>query len=692
MKQLRSWLNLRYRKDWIWSEGCQRPTLILKDSIRPGWYMLSIRLHSEQTRCFGLFNRIQGRVLVTGRLRRRIVRINNGSEFASFEILGLNGRADIDMLRLTPQSLWKVKRLLRKKLEKLHPAYQKSTWKQRSLAQHWRSYNHLLGRRSLPLVGYDEWIAKVEQPALLAQEDLAGLGPAESVEQQQHPPTPMAIWMWGERHNDELCDRSLRSLERQWPGGFELLPANQQVLDDDQQTWVVLLQAGDELAPQALSRLAACVHAYKDAAVIYTDEDRISIHGRRHTPQFKPSWNPDLLYSDPHYSHSWLIRADLCIQACQSLQSQDQGFNLYAVVLEATARCSREQIMHVPEVLYHRLDRPGLPRGSAETADALRTFLTRRGQQLKISVLPFGGHRLHWSLPDPAPLVSVIIPTRDREELLRCCLNSLAQHAAGNPPTEIILIDNGSREPRALAYLESLEGRPDIRILRRPGLFNYAALNNEAVSLARGELVALLNNDVEATHPGWLSVMAAQALRPDIGAVGAKLLFDDGTIQHGGILLGIGGVAGHAHKYAAADSDGYQLRLRLAHNISAVTGAALVIRRSVFEQVQGFDAGNLAVNYNDVDLCLRLMAAGYRNLFCPDAVLIHHESKSRGVPTETSAYAQWQAERQVMIERWGELLYNDPHYSPHLSLVEENLSISLKPTSTKVRLSCAATH
>jgi GT2 family glycosyltransferase len=602
---------------------------------------------------------------------------------ASFEVVGLNGQATIETLRLVPQPLWKVKRGLRRKLEALHPAYQASTWKERSLAQHWRSYNQLLSRRNLPLVGYDEWIIKVEQPALLDQ----GAIPVAPIPQapQEQTQIPMAIWMWGERTNEELCERSLKSLERQWPGGFKLLPADQQLQDEDQHTWIVLLQVGDELAPQALRRFAVVVHDNEDAAVIYADEDSISVHGHRHTPQFKPAWNPDLLYSDPHYSHVWLIRSDLCIQACQALQADDQTASPYAVVLEATARCRRDQILHVPEVLYHRLDRPGRQRSSVETAEALQAFFKRRGQPLQVSVHRFGGHRLHWSLPDPTPLVSVIIPTRDREDLLRCCLSSLEQYSDGNPPTEIILIDNGSREPRTLAYLASLEDQAHIRVLRRPGVFNYAALNNEAVALARGEVVALLNNDIEATHPGWLGVMTAQALRPEIGAVGAKLLFDDGTIQHGGVLLGIGGIAGHAHKYVPADSDGYQLRLRLAHNISAVTGAALVIRRAVFEEVHGFDANHLAVNYNDVDLCLRLMAAGYRNLFCPDAVLIHHESKTRGVPTEAGPYAQWQAERQIMIERWGDLLCNDPHYSPHLSLVEENLSISLKPASTGVR-------
>jgi GT2 family glycosyltransferase len=222
-------------------------------------------------------------------------------------------------------------------------------------------------------------------------------------------------------------------------------------------------------------------------------------------------------------------------------------------------------------------------------------------------------------------------------------------------------------------------------VLRVPGPFNYADLNNRAVSTARGEILALLNNDVEATHEGWLHTMAAQAMRPDIGAVGAKLLFEDGTIQHAGIIMGIGGIAGHAHKYMAAAENGYQSRLQLSHNVCAVTGAALVLRKSVFEQVSGFDSENLAVNYNDVDLCLRIMAAGYRNIFCADAVLIHHESKSRGAPVEPKAYRQWQAEREIMLSRWPHAIAADPHYSPHLSLLEEDLSISLKPASWQAR-------
>jgi GT2 family glycosyltransferase len=281
----------------------------------------------------------------------------------------------------------------------------------------------------------------------------------------------------------------------------------------------------------------------------------------------------------------------------------------------------------------------------------------------------------------------VIIATRDRGDLLRCCLTSLAEHSQGNPPIELILIDNGSSEPETLHYLAHLEQEQNVRILRRPGKFNYAALNNEAIALARGELIALINNDVEATHPGWLAAMAAQAVRPEIGAVGAKLLFPDGTIQHAGVVLGIGGIAGHAHKYLDADDEGYQLRLHLAHNLSAVTAATLVVRKAVFEEVGGFDAVNFAVNYNDVDFCLRLLQAGYRNLFCPEAVLIHHESKSRGAPTSADAHAQWQREQQAMLHRWGAVLAADPNYSPHLSLLEENLSLTIKASAPTARTS-----
>jgi GT2 family glycosyltransferase len=641
-------------------------------------------------RSYGLINRNQGRILVNGKRRRRVVRIGKKTQTTRFEIEGLRDDPQILELRLVPQPLWRVRGLLATKLLRLHPAYRKETLKERSLKQQWRDYNQLLSRQSFALVGYDEWIERVELPALLDQAEQRQLASTQAATK----PTSInfAIWIWGERANDQLCKLSIDSLSKQVSGAFEILPPEQQLEDGDQQTWIVFLRVGDQLAPQALARFSDLIQAQADAAIFYADEDKISPTGRRHSPHFKPAWNPDLFYSDPHYSHCWLIRADLCIRACEVLNANGEAPDLYGIALEATALCDVDQILHLPEVLYHRHDQSGEPRSSNQTADRLQRFLARHGQNLQVSHHQTGGHLIHWPLPDPPPLVSVIIATRDQGDLLRCCLTSLAEHAGGNPPTELILIDNGSSEPATLEYLARLEEQENVRVLRRSGKFNYAALNNEAVSLAKGELVALMNNDVEATHSGWLATMAAQALRPEIGAVGAKLLFPDGTVQHAGVLLGIGGIAGHAHKYLAADEEGYQLRLHLAHNLSAVTAATLVVRKAVFEEVGGFDAINFAVNYNDVDICLRFQQAGYRNLFCPDAVLIHHESKSRGAPISADAHTQWQSEKQAMLDRWGAVLHADPNYSPHLSLLEENLSLAITNTTTKARTASLPIH
>jgi len=680
---LKRWTGLRLREDWVWELGCQRPTLSLREPARPGWYLLTVRLQGETMRSYGLINRNQGRILVNGKRRRRLVRIGKKTQTTRFEIEGLRDDPQILELRLVPQPLWRARRLLATKLLRLHPAYRKETLRERSLKQQWRDYNQLLSRQSFALVGYDEWIERVELPALLDQAEQRQLASTEAATK----PTSInfAIWIWGERANNQLCKLSIDSLSKQVSGAFEILPPEQQLEDGDRQTWIVFLQAGDQLAPQALARFSDMIQAQADAAIFYADEDKVSPTGRRHSPQFKPAWNPDLFYSDPHYSHCWLIRADLCIRACEVLNANGEAPDLYGIALEATALCDVDQILHLPEVLYHRHDQSGEPRSSNQTADRLQRFLARHGQNLQVSHHQTGGHLIHWPLPDPPPMVSVIIATRDQGDLLRCCLTSLAEHAGGNPPTELILIDNGSSEPATLEYLAHLEKQENVRVLRRSGKFNYAALNNEAVSLAKGELIALMNNDVEATHSGWLATMAAQALRPEIGAIGAKLLFPDGTVQHAGVLLGIGGIAGHAHKYLAADEEGYQLRLQLAHNLSAVTAAALVVRKAVFEEVGGFDAINFAVNYNDVDICLRLQQAGYRNLFCPDAVLIHHESKSRGAPITADAHTQWQSEKQAMLDRWGAVLQADPNYSPHLSLLEENLSLAITNTTTTAR-------
>jgi len=666
------WFGIRLRRDWSFETGQIRPHLSLRSIPNPGFYMLSVLYRGEQTRCYGLFRASQGRVLVDGRLRRRLVRIRKGVKQVHFELYGLNGDASVAMLRLVPQPSCRVRRLLRLKLLRLHPGYGSGT-PRRSLAKLWSDYNRLLCRGNRHLVGYDEWIERRERPAF-AQELPASQAPDQTP--GTHPVLRFLPGIWGEAPQGGDGASSRRSLELQLDGPFERLDPSQAAEIEAPDTWLVLLQAGDQLAPQAFRHFHQALLLHPQALVLYADEDRLTRAGRRHSPQFKPAWNQDLLYGDPHYSHCWLIRSDLAQRVARDLDAAGETLSLYSLVLAATAAAQPQQIVHVPEILYHRADRPGEARGDANSAAILERFLARRGQPVAVTPRAGGGHCLHWPLPDPPPLVSIIIPTRDRTDLLSLCLDSLEATATDDLPTELLVIDNGSSEPTCLAYLEALQDRPAVRLLRRPGPFNFSALNNEAASFARGEVLAFLNNDIEAIQPGWLKNMVVEALRPGIGAVGARLLYEDGSIQHAGVLLGIGGVAGHAHKYADGESEGYQLRLRLTHQLSAVTAAAMVLRKSVFEEVAGFDAEHFAVSYNDVDLCLRLMEAGYRNLYCSDAVLLHHESRTRGAPSSPESIAAWQSECQQMYRRWGNLLRSDPCYSPHLSLVEENFSLA----------------
>jgi GT2 family glycosyltransferase len=652
--------------------------------------MLSVKYYGEQVRCYGLFQGAQGRVLVRNRLRRRIVRIRAADRELQFEIHGLNGDAYIPLLRLTPQPRWRVLLLLRRKLLRLHPGYDQASLHQ-PLPRLWRDYNRLLSRCTWSLFGYDEWIERQEFSALVRERNQAETersGSESELERHNtHRLRPrFGPAFWGVPAHPGDFEFSHISLAHQQSGFYELINPDQAAEVSDSNTWLVFIQCGDRLAPQALKYFAEALACYPNAQVLYADEDRISHQGRRHSPQFKPAWNPDLFYSDPHYSHSWLIRSDLAQRVAADLVATGEAVSLYGLVLEATVCLKSDQIVHVPAVLYHRADRSAEHRGDVDSAATLQRFLARHGHPIAVTARPGGGHCLHWPLPDPPPLVSIIIPTRDRVDLLRCCLDSLEKTSAGNPPTELLVIDNGSRERETIAYLNDLHNRPGVTVLTRPGDFNFAALNNEAAALARGEVLAFLNNDVEALQPGWLASMVAESLRPGVGAVGARLLYEDGSVQHAGVLLGIGGIAGHAHKYFDGGAEGYQLRLRLTHQVSAVTAAALVLSRDLFVETGGFDAKHFPVNYNDVDLCLRLMVRGYRNLYCSDAVLVHHESRSRGAPTSPAALAQWHQERQAMQSRWGVLLEDDPHYNPHLSLLEENFSLAMRQPKAIARL------
>ena len=671
-----------FRSDWQWQPNRVRPTLTLSHRMRPGWYLLSVRVHSEQRRLHGRLLRVQERSLIAGRLRRRVVRISSGLQPLELELLGLNASIRISSLRLMPLPSWRARWLVRRKLGRLHPAYSQAAAVPYAFSQQWRDYNRLLSRHHYSLVGYDEWIEKVETKALLHEASLAQsaqVGLSDVVESQDTSADipKLVVWLWGDRSKDEAVERSLQSVQQQYAGEFQLLPGETSLSEADPQQWLLLLAVGDTLAPHALRRFSAALKAHPEAEVFYADEDMIDEQGHRYAPLFKPAWNLDFFLANPAYSHSWWLRSDRVLAACSALNSAQIVITPLELLMEIALSCEGQKIVHVPEVLYHFSAESEPLHASTSSAQSLRSCLQRHGRLVEVELCDPPAHRLHWPLPEQPVKVSVIIPTRDHGALLEQCIDSLLTHPQAEAELEFLILDNGSSEPSSLAYLQQLSQRPGFQVLSMPGPFNYARLNNQAVQVASGDVLILINNDVQAISRDWLRPLLAQALRPEVGAVGARLLFDDDTVQHAGIILGIGGIAGHAHKYFPAAAGGYQNRLQLTHQVSAVTAAVLAIRKAVFLSIEGFDADTFAVNYNDVDLCLRLQAAGYRNIYCSDAVFYHHESRSRGEPTEAEAFALWQRERQAMQARWGPLLAADPFYSPHLSLHEEDFSLWL---------------
>ncbi len=285
--------------------------------------------------------------------------------------------------------------------------------------------------------------------------------------------------------------------------------------------------------------------------------------------------------------------------------------------------------------------------------------------------------RVRYAIPVPHPRVTLIIPSRNRVELLRTCVETLFARTAYDA-FDVIVVDNASDEPEALEYLAALAGRERVRVIRDAGNFNFSRLNNLAARHAGGEILGLLNNDLEFQDPAWLAEMVSHVVRPGVGAVGARLWYPDGRLQHGGVVLGLGGVAGHAHKMCRRGDTGHNRRAVLIQNFSAVTAACLLVRKAVFCEVAGLDE-QLAVAYNDVDFCLRVRERGYRNIWTPFAEVVHHESASRGIGLTPEAVARFAGEISFMKERWGEALLSDPAYNPNLTLAFENFQIAWPP-------------
>ncbi|WP_207461058.1 glycosyltransferase [Azospirillum sp. SYSU D00513] len=449
--------------------------------------------------------------------------------------------------------------------------------------------------------------------------------------------------------------------------------------------WIAWVEPGVRLAPHALFMAACRLAVEPDTELLYADEDRLDGRGERMDPVFKPGWSPDFFQAKNYLGPLIVLRRTLLEAGAGLAPSVEDA--PYAAALLLLEREGEAPVRHIPFVLSHRT----VVEEAAETArrGRERALLARRlaersgaGEGGSVRVEPWldgTANHLVYPLPEPAPLVSIIVPTKDKIDLLRLCVESLRDRTAYSGGFEILVIDNRSATEEARAYFTELERTGKARVIPYDAPFNYSAINNFGVRHARGSVLGFLNNDIEVIDPHWLAEMTANALRPEIGAVGALLYYPDDTVQHAGVGLGLHTLVGHLHKGLPRGSRGYAGRAALAQNFSAMTAACLVMRRSVFEEAGGFEEEHLQVAFNDVDLCLRLRASGYRLLWTPHAALYHHEGASRGRTEKPERLAQFAIEVGYMREHWAHVAATDPYYNPNLTLEAEDYGLAWPP-------------
>lgn len=447
--------------------------------------------------------------------------------------------------------------------------------------------------------------------------------------------------------------------------------------------FIALLDNDDMLTPHALAHMVLAIAANPQADMLYSDEDKIDEHNVRRDPYFKSDFNYELFLAQNMVCHLGVYRRSI-VERIGGFRRGYEGAQDWDLALRMVETVGQAAVVHVPRVLYHWRAIAGstaLALGEKNYAHdaqlkSVASHLQRIGKtDSRVEVGPeFGLLRVRHAIPADRPIVSIVIPTRDRVELISMCVDSILEKT-GYDRYEIVIVDNGTVEPAALEYLQRIDRLDNVHVFREDIPFNYSRLVNLGVEHSRGEYVLLLNNDIEIIQRDWIEEMLSFASQEGVGCVGARLWFPDMTLQHGGVVLGIGGVAGHAHKFLRKGQPGYFSRAGAHQVFSAVTAACLMVRKSIWQAVGGLDE-RLKVAFNDIDFCIRVREAGYRNIYTPYAEFIHHESASRGTDLSGEKLRRFQQEVETMRTRWQHLLEKDPAYSPNLTLVHEDFSLA----------------
>ncbi len=456
--------------------------------------------------------------------------------------------------------------------------------------------------------------------------------------------------------------------------------------------YTTFLDNDDELTPDALVCMVYAINRFPEGELFYSDEDKKTENGERFNPYFKSEWNPELILSQNYICHLSLYRTTT-IKKLGGLRTGFEGAQDWDLALRVADDAGANRIHHIPHVLYHwrviagstAQSTSAKPYVLAAQQKAVEEHMVRRGivtakVQIDNSISQL---RVTLPIPVPHPLVSIVIPTKDRIDLLSQFLDSVLKNSS-YLDFEFVLIDNGSKDSETFDYYQQLQKRwVRTTIINDDGPFNYARLNNRAIREAKGEYILLCNNDLEVISPDWIEQLLSFASLPGVGAVGARLLYPNGAIQHAGVVTGINGVAGHAFKGFPRHDVGYFNGAILPRTVSACTAACLMMRREHFDAVGGFDEQGLAIAFNDVDLCLKLGKTGLRNVYCPYAELYHYESASRGFETTPEKFLRFEGEIATMKQRWGDRLPNDPYYNPNLTILTEDYVFAFPPRRAK---------
>ena len=442
--------------------------------------------------------------------------------------------------------------------------------------------------------------------------------------------------------------------------------------------YLALFDHDDLLAPNALFEVASTIEKDK-ADVVYTDEDKVMSDLKEHfQPHFKPDFNPDLLCSNNYICHLFVVKRSLALK----LGGQDPAYD-GAQDYDFIFRCTEEadKIVHIAKILYHwrvhqasTADNPTSKMYAFDAGKrAIEAHLQRIGAKAEVShTKDLGFYRVKYQVQGN-PKVSIVIPNKDEKETLKKCLESIWQKTTYSN-YEIILVENNSTTREIRDYYQELDGKNGVRVVYWDKEFNYSAINNFGISYAKGEYILCLNNDITVISPEWMEELLANCQRPEVGIVGARLYYPDNTIQHAGIVLGMGGCAGSLFVGLARSRGGYLHKAALQQDLSAVTAACFMVKKEAFEKVGGFEE-KLAVAFNDVDFCLKVRHAGYLVVYDPYAELYHHESKTRGYENTEAKKRRFQEEIEYMRCHWMPDILRDPYYNENLSLKASDYSL-----------------